>query len=309
MPITVKDQLPAKKILEEENIFVMGSNRALHQDIRPLRIGLVNLMPTTFDTETQIIRMLSNTPLQIEFELLRMASHTSKHTSSEHFKAFYKTFDEIKSQRFDGMIITGAPVEQLPFEEVDYWQELTEIMQWIEKNVTSTLFLCWGAQAALYYYYGIPKYKKKNKIFGVFSHHIVNTTEPLLRGFDEGFFIPHSRHTDVKKIDIQKVRELHVLAEAKETGVSIAATKNGSKIFITGHLEYDAHTLEKEYRRDVSRGLPIAIPKSYFPDDDPKKKPVISWRSNGFLLYSNWLNYYVYQTTPYNWVTTEVTET
>lgn len=305
MPIKIQDQLPAKEILEKENIFVMGKKRALHQDIRPLRIALVNLMPTTVETETQIIRMLSNTPLQIEFELIHMSSHDSMHTDKEHFEAFYKTFAQIKNQRFDGLIITGAPVEQLEFEQVDYWEELKEIMKWADKNVTSTLFLCWAAQAGLYYYYGINKYKRNKKLFGVFEHHVLNPTNPLLRGFDEGFLVPHSRHTEIRKEEIEKQTDLEILAISDDAGVHIIASKDGSKIFVTGHFEYDSHTLQNEYKRDKAKRLKIQIPKNYFPNDNPSKQPVITWRSNGFLFYSNWLNYYVYQTTPYNWINTK----
>jgi homoserine O-succinyltransferase/O-acetyltransferase len=302
MPIKIPNKLPAKKILEKENIFVMDKQRAIHQDIRPLKIALVNLMPTTIETETQIIRMLSNTPLQIEFELIHMASHRSTHTDKDHFTAFYKTFNEIKNQRFDGLIITGAPVEHLEFQEVDYWQELLEIMEWAEKNVTSTLFLCWAAQAGLYHYYGVNKYTMKKKIFGVFSHQIVNQNAPLLRGFDNGFLVPHSRHTEVLAQDIKKIKELEILALSSEAGLHIVSSKDGRKIFVIGHSEYDSYTLHNEYKRDKAKGLSIALPENYYPSDDWTKTPINTWHSHGFLFYSNWINYSVYQITPYDWI-------
>lgn len=302
MPINIPNQLPAKKILEKENIFVMGKNRALHQDIRPLKIVIVNLMPTKIATETQLLRMLSNTPLQIEVELLRMASHDSIHTSQEHLKSFYKTFEEIRSQRYDGLIITGAPVEHLLFEEVDYWEELKDIMKWSEKNITSTVYICWAAQAGLYHHYGIGKKLRKDKIFGIFSHDVVDSRSPLLRGFNEEFLAPHSRHTEVSSQDIKKVKDLKIIADSDEAGVYIVTSLDERKIFVIGHLEYDVDTLKSEYLRDKEKGLPIDIPKNYFPNNDPLKPPVNNWRSYGFLFFSNWLNYYVYQTTPYNWL-------
>ena len=305
MPIKIQDQLPAKEILEKENIFVMGKKRALHQDIRPLKIALVNLMPTTVETETQIVRMLSNTPLQIEFELVRMASHESKNTPKGHFKTFYKTFSEIKTQKFDGLIITGAPVELMEFEEVDYWDEIKEIVEWAEKNVTSTLYLCWASQAGLYLKYGIKKYRKEKKLVGVFSHRIINKTSPLLRGIEDGFLVPHSRYTEVREQDLKKIKDLEILAVSDEAGVHIIASRDGSNIYVLGHFEYDVHSLLNEYKRDKEKGLPNYIPKNYFPNNNPGNKPVITWRSNGFLFYSNWLNYYVYQTTPYNWINTK----
>lgn len=308
MPINIPDKLPAKEILEKENIFVMGAKRAIHQDIRPLKIALVNLMPTKIETETQIIRMLSNSPLQIEFELIHMATHDSRHTNKEYFQTFYKTFSQIKTRRFDGLIITGAPVEQLAFEEVDYWDELKEIMEWAHANVTSTLFLCWAAQAALYLQYGIKKYLKKEKIFGVFPHKILKPKSLLLRGFEDGFLVPHSRHTEVHEEDIRKIKDLEILAVSDEAGIHIVASKDGSKIFVVGHSEYDSFTLQREYERDKAKGLPISIPKNYFPKDNPSKQPVNTWRSHAFLFYSNWLNYYVYQTTPYNWIDTKATK-
>lgn len=305
MPINIPDKLPAKKILEKENVFVMGKNRAIHQDIRPLKIALVNLMPLKIETETQILRMLSNTPVQVEFELLRTASHDSIHTSQEHLKGFYKTFKDIKKHRFDGLIITGAPVEHLEFTDVDYWDELQEIMDWSDKNVTSTLHICWAAQAGLYHHYGIKKYPTSRKVFGVFHHRVLNRQSPLMRGFDDNFFAPHSRHTEIRASDIKKKKKLEILSQSDEAGVYIVASCDGSKIFVTGHSEYDPHTLQKEYERDLGKGLPIDVPKNYFPFDDPKNVPLFTWRSHAFLLYSNWLNYYVYQTTPYNWIDTK----
>lgn len=306
MPINIPNQLPAKKILEKENIFVMGKSLALHQDIRPLKIVIVNLMPTKIATETQLIRMLSNTPLQIEIELLHMATHNSTHTSQEHFKSFYKTFKEIRTRRYDGLIVTGAPVEHLPFEEVDYWEELKEILKWSEKNVTSTVYLCWAAQAGLYYHYGIGKKLMKDKMFGIFQHHITDHKSPILRGFNDEFLAPHSRHTEVSAKDIKKVKDLKIIADSDEAGVYIVTSRDERKIFVIGHLEYNADTLKSEYLRDREKGLPIDIPKNYFPDDDPSKSPVNSWRSYGFLFFSNWLNYCVYQTTPYNWINKQI---
>lgn len=305
MPINIPNRLPAKDVLEKENVFLMGKNRALHQDIRPLRIGILNLMPVKIETETQLLRMLSNTPLQIEAEFIQLSSHVSKNTAKDHLKIFYKKFSEIKNQRLDGLIITGAPVEHLRFEEVDYWEELKEIMQWSEKNVISTLYICWAAQAGLYFHYGINKYPVGNKVFGVFAHKIVNKESPLMRGFDDMFIVPHSRHTEILEKDIKKIKDLQILSFSKEAGVHIVASKDGSKIFVTGHSEYDSHTLKNEYERDLKKGLKIDMPKHYFPDDNPKKLPVVNWRSHAFLLYSNWLNYYVYQTTPYNWIATK----
>lgn len=305
MPITVSDKLPAKAVLEKENIFVISKNRARHQDIRPLKIALVNLMPLKIETETQILRMLSNTPLQVEIQLVRTATHESVNTPMEHLEAFYKTFDEIKLQRFDGLIITGAPVEHLEFEDVDYWDELSHIMQWAEKNIISTLFLCWAAQAGLYFHFGIKKYPLKKKIFGVFQHFVINRQSPLVRGFDDNFLVPHSRYTEVHSSDIDKINDLEILSISKEAGVHIVATKDGSKVFVTGHSEYDPYTLKYEYERDKKKGLPIEVPKNYFPADNPKNPPVVNWRSTAFLLFSNWLNYFVYQTTPYHWIDTK----
>ncbi|MFY0543346.1 homoserine O-acetyltransferase MetA [Brevibacillus sp. H7] len=300
MPITLPDHLPAVEILTNENIFVMKESRAFTQDIRPLRIVILNLMPVKQTTETQLLRLLGNTPLQVEIVLLHPSTHTSKNTAEEHLSMFYQTFEEIKDQKFDGMVITGAPVEHLDFEEVSYWDELKQIMEWKLTNVTSTLHICWGAQAGLYYHYGIPKYPLPEKLFGVFSHTVNKKNVKLFRGFDPLFQIPHSRHTENKREDIEKVAELEILAESEEAGVAIIATKDGRQIFATGHSEYDQNTLKEEYERDLGRGLPISVPKNYFPQDDPGQEPLVSWRAHGNLLFSNWLNYYVYQETPYD---------
>jgi len=301
MPIKVPDHLPAKEVLIRENIFVMDETRAFHQDIRPLRIAILNLMPTKETTETQLLRLIGNTPLQVEFVLLHPASHVSRHTSAEHLRQFYKTFDDVKDDQFDGMIITGAPVETLPFEEVYYWNELREIMDWANDNVTSTMYICWGAQAGLYHHFGVPKYPTKSKIFGVFRHRVTKPNVQLLRGFDEWFYVPQSRHTEVRQEDLEKINELEILSVSDEAGVYIVATKDGKHIFVTGHSEYDADTLKWEYERDLKKGLPIDIPKNYFPNDDPTQPPPIIWRAHANLLFSNWLNYYVYQVTPYEW--------
>jgi homoserine O-succinyltransferase len=300
MPINVPDKLPAIEILKEENIFVMDESMAVHQDIRPLKIAVLNLMPVKQTTETQLIRMLSNNPLQIELELLHIASHISKNTSEEHLKTFYKEFNDIKNQKFDGMIITGAPIEHLEFEDVNYWDEIKEIMDWTTHHVTSTLFICWAAQAGLYHFYNIPKYTMPEKMFGVFKHKILNAKLPLVRGFDDTFMAPHSRHTEIKRTDIDKVSGLEIVAESPDAGVYIVMAGNGRRIFITGHSEYDPNTLKTEYDRDVQKGLKIKIPENYFLNDDPKKPPIVTWRSHANLLYSNWLNYYVYQITPFN---------
>ncbi|MDD6143333.1 MAG: homoserine O-succinyltransferase [bacterium] len=300
MPIKIPNALPAAQTLAEENIFVMTETRAMTQDIRPLKIMLLNLMPTKIDTETQLSRLLGNTPLQVELTLVKTKSHESKNTPEEHMLAFYKEFDEFRDTNFDGLIITGAPVEHLPFEEVDYWDELCEIMEWSKTHVHSTFHICWGAQAGLYYHFGVGKQPLPEKMFGVFPHKRDYERSILLRGFDEIFMVPHSRHTTVSREEIEKVPELRILASSEEAGVYAIATKNGRQIFITGHSEYDALTLEKEYKRDVAAGKPIAVPKNYYPGDDPTKKPVVSWRSHANLLYSNWLNYFVYQTTPYD---------
>ena len=300
MPIKIPNLLPATKVLLDENIFVISETRAITQDIRPLKILMLNLMPKKIETETQIARLIGNTPLQVELELLQTATHKSKHTSAEHMLAFYKTFDEVKDNKYDGLIITGAPVELLPFEEVEYWGELCEIMEWSKTHVTSTFHICWGAQAGLYYHYGIKKYPLEKKLFGVFEHHLDHKLSILFRGFDDTFVVPHSRHTTCKREDIEAVPELKILSTSEEAGVFVVATDKGRQIFVTGHSEYDADTLKNEYLRDKNAGLPIDVPKNYFPDDDDTKDPVVRWRSCANLLYSNWLNYFVYQTTPYN---------
>lgn len=300
MPIKIQDNLPAVEILNNENIFVMTENRAFHQDIRPLKIAILNLMPTKITTETQLLRLLGNTPLQVEVDLLNPKTHISKNTPEEHLMTFYKSFNEVKDQKFDGLIITGAPVEQMKFEEVDYWDELREIMEWSLHNVYSTLHICWGAQAGLYFHYNIPKYELNEKMFGVFPHKATKKNVKLLRGFDDEFFVPHSRHTEVRKEDIEKNPELTLLAESEESGVYIIAAKNGRQIFVSGHSEYDPLTLKSEYDRDIAKGLDIKVPKNYYPQDDPSKNPMVKWRSHANLLFSNWLNYYVYQETPFN---------
>ncbi len=302
MPIKVRDNLPAIETLGNENIFVMTETRAISQDIRPLEIVILNLMPTKIDTETQLLRMLGNTPLQINATFMHTKSYESKNTSQSHLETFYVTFDNIKHKKFDGMIITGAPVEHLEFEEVDYWEELCEIMEWSKKNVTSTFHICWGAQAGLYYHYGINKYPTDKKIFGVFEHYVLPEKKHkiLLRGFDDTFYVPHSRHTEVRAEDIKKVPELEILSVSDESGVYIVTAKSERQFFVTGHSEYDDTTLAKEYFRDLEKGLDIDIPKNYFPNDDPKQKPPMKWRAHANLLYSNWLNYFVYQTTPYD---------
>ena len=300
MPIRVPDKLPATKQLRAENIFVMSERKAMHQDIRPLKIAIVNLMPTKITTETQLLRLLGNSPLQVEFDFITMASHRSKNTPPEHLKAFYKSFADIKNSKYDGMIITGAPVENLDFEDVDYWQELQEIMEWSKTHVTSTLHICWAAQAGLFYHYGIPKYSLDKKCSGVFLHRVNRRTAKLVRGFDNEFYAPHSRYTQVRAEDIKKHKELEILAESEEAGVYIVFTKGGRRIFVTGHAEYDADTLAQEYMRDLQKGKNPDIPKHYFPDDDPSKPPVVRWRSHASLLFSNWLNYFVYQITPYD---------
>ena len=299
MPIRIPNELPARQVLESENIFVMDELRAVHQDIRPLKILILNLMPTKIATETQLARLLGNTPLQVEMILLS-TGHTPANTSQEHMSTFYKRFEDVKDGYFDGMIITGAPVELLPFEEVDYWKELCAIMEWTRTHVYSTFHICWGAQAALYYHYGIPKIELPEKMFGVFHHRVTHKGSILFRGFDDTFMVPHSRHTTVRKEDILAVRELKILAESEEAGVYAVSTDGGRQIFITGHSEYDSDTLEKEYLRDKNAGLPIRIPVNYYPDDDDTKQPVSTWRSSANLLYSNWLNYFVYQSTPYD---------
>jgi homoserine O-succinyltransferase len=300
MPIKIPNELPATRVLEDENIFVMTETRAITQDIRPLRILLLNLMPTKIDTETQLSRLLSNTPLQVELYLMHTATHKSQNVAEEHLTAFYQTFDAYRDEYFDGMVITGAPVEKMKFEEVDYWSELCEIMEWSKTHVHSTFHICWGAQAGLYYHYGIDKVQLDEKLFGVFPHKADYVRSILLRGFDDVFYVPHSRHTTVRREDIEAVPELKIIASSSEAGVYAVTSKNGKQIFITGHSEYDPRTLEKEYLRDKNAGLPISVPKNYYPDDDDTKDPIVAWRSHANLLYSNWLNYFVYQTTPYD---------
>lgn len=300
MPIKIQDKLPAAKTLRSENIFVMTEKRAMSQDIRPLKIAIFNLMPTKITTETQIMRALSNSPLQVEIVLLHTASHTSKNTSEEHLKSFYKTFEDVKDEKFDGLIITGAPVELLEFEDVDYWSELTAVMDWSKTNVTSTFHICWAAQAGLYYHYGVPKYPLDSKMFGVFKHKVNRKKNKLVRGFDDVFYAPHSRHTEIKSEDIKKVSELEIIATSKEAGIYMVASKNGKHIFVTGHSEYDAETLHLEYVRDRDKGLPQDIPCNYYKGDNPNNAPVISWRAHSTLLFTNWLNYCVYQITPYD---------
>ncbi len=300
MPIKIPDGLPAQKTLEAENIFVMTNDRAMTQDIRPLKIAIVNLMPTKIETETQLLRLLGNSPLQVDVELVQMATHRSKNVSSDHLTAFYKTFDRIKEQYFDGMIITGAPVELLPYEEVDYWEELCEIMDWSVKNVYSTMHICWGAQAAMYHHYGIQKYRLPEKLSGVYIHRINNIFHPLMRGFDDKILMPHSRYTGVHRSDIRQHDDLEILASSNIAGVSIVAKKNGRQFFVFGHAEYDRNTLYNEYFRDKNKGLNPEIPYNYFPGNDPRALPNLTWRSYATILYSNWLNYYVYQQTPYN---------
>lgn len=299
MPICVQYDLPAKEKLEQENIFVMDEERASHQDIRPIRIGLLNLMPLKEDTELQILRSLSNTPLQVEIALIAVESHESKNTSLSHLNKFYQTFSEIKDSKFDGFIITGAPVEQIPFEEVDYWEELTQIMEWTKTNVTSTLHICWGAQAAFYYHYGIDKEPLDEKLFGVFEHRVLNRKVPLVRGFDDVFLAPHSRHTTVSAEAIRNEERLTILAESDDAGVFLAIADEGRQIFVTGHPEYDRLTLHKEYMRDKEKGLKIQVPKNYYKDDVCEDRPQLTWRSHANNLYTNFLNYYVYQATPY----------
>ncbi|MCI6268665.1 MAG: homoserine O-succinyltransferase [Candidatus Ventricola sp.] len=299
MPIKIPESLPARATLESENIFTITEHRAVTQDIRPLRILLLNLMPTKVVTETQLARLLGNSPLQIELELIMTTSRESRNTSREHMLSFYKTFDDVRDQHFDGMVITGAPVEQMEFEQVDYWDELCAIMEWSKTHVTSTFHICWGAQAGLYYHFGIRKIPLEKKLFGVFEHTVERRSSMLLRGFDDTFFVPHSRHTTISRADVEAVPQLKILASSPEAGIYAIATDKGRQIFITGHSEYDAETLKLEYERDKKAGLPIDVPKNYFPDDDDTKPPRVTWRSHANLIYTNWLNYYVYQRTPY----------
>lgn len=300
MPIKIPQGLPAVQILENENIFVMDERRAVTQDIRPLKIAILNLMPTKIVTETQLTRLLSNTPLQVEITLLQTASHIPTHTPAEHMSAFYKCFDDVCDQKFDGLIITGAPVEELPFEAVDYWPELCKVMEWSKTHVFSTMHICWAAQAALYYHYGVPKYKLDKKLFGVYEHDVLVPSHPIVRGFDEKFLAPHSRHTEVRAEDIRCEKRLSILAQSETAGAFIISANDRNMFFVSGHAEYDFDTLSKEYFRDKGKGLPIDVPENYFPDDDPEKKPLNRWRGHAHLLFSNWLNYFVYQLTPYD---------
>ena len=304
MPICIQNELPAKEILEQENIFVMDDARSHSQDIRPLDIVIVNLMPLKEDTELQILRSMSNTPLQCNVTFVATSTHASTHTSMSHLNKFYLSFDEIRHHNYDGMIITGAPVEQMEYEEVDYWEEICQIMEWSKTHVTSTLHLCWGAQAGLYYHYGIPKHPLDKKMFGVYHHRVSNRKVPLVRGFDDVFCAPHSRHTEVRREDILAHPELTILAESEEAGVFLVIDEDGKKIFVMGHPEYDRITLDKEYRRDKDKGLQIELPVNYYPNDDDTQKPLLQWRSHGNTLYTNWLNYYVYQQTPYEFIFT-----
>ena len=306
MPIKTQNDLPAKEILEKENVFVMDENRAVHQNIRQLEIAIVNLMPLKEETELQILRSLSNTPLQVNVTFITTKSHESTHTSMSHLNKFYQTFDEVKKQKFDGLIITGAPVELMEYEEVDYWDEICQIMEWSKEHAFSTLHLCWGAQAGLYYHYGIQKHVLDKKMFGVFRHYVKNRKVPLVRGFDDIFYAPHSRHTEVRKEDIEKCENLTILAESDKAGVFLVIDKTGKQIFVMGHPEYDRLTLDSEYKRDKNKGLPIDVPVNYYPNDDDTQKPVLTWRSHGNILYSNWLNYYVYQDVPYEFINTDL---
>lgn len=301
MPIKVQGELPAKQILEQENIFVMDEKRAMSQDIRPLKIAILNLMPLKQDTELQLLRALSNTPLQVDVTFMHMSTHVSKNTPANHLNRFYNTFDEVSHKKLDGMIITGAPVEQLPFEEVTYWEELKTIMEWTKNNVTSTLHLCWGAQAGLYYHYGIDKCLLPEKMFGVYPHRVLNRKVPLVRGFDDVFYAPHSRHTGLDEESIYANPKLTVMAQSEEAGIYLVLAEEGKNIFVLGHPEYDRLTLDTEYKRDMGKGLPISIPKNYYPADDVNERPLLQWRAHCNHLYANWLNYYVYQNTPYEW--------
>jgi homoserine O-succinyltransferase len=300
MPVKIPATLPARAILEQENIFVMSEERARHQDIRSLRVGILNLMPTKIVTETQILRLLGNSPLQVDVTLIHMASHHSKNVPAEHLINHYRSFGQIRRRKFDGLVITGAPVEHLDFEEVDYWPELCDIMDWAETNVYATMYICWGAQAALYHYHGVPKYPLPEKMFGVFPHRVLDRNHRLMRGFDDEFLAPHSRHTEIRRADVDRIPELVVLAESEKAGLYIIASRDGRKVFITGHSEYDPPTLQTEYNRDIGKGLPNGIPANYFPNDDPSQPPVVRWRSHAALLFVNWLNYHVYQSTPYD---------
>jgi homoserine O-succinyltransferase len=300
MPVRIPSTLPARAVLERENVFVMGEERAARQDIRPMRVAILNLMPTKVATETQLLRLLGNTPLQIDVTLLHTATHESKNVAAEHLLEHYSTFEQVRHEKFDGLVITGAPVEQMPFEEVDYWPEVAAIIDWADEAVSSTMNICWGGQAALYRRYGIPKYPLPRKMFGVFEHRTLAPTDRLLRGFDDVFLAPHSRHTEVRRADIERVGEVAILAESDEAGVYLVGSRDGRHVFVTGHSEYDPLTLKAEYDRDVARGLPIDVPRNYYPDDDPSRPPLVRWRGHANLLFANWLNYLVYQVTPFH---------
>ena len=300
MPLNLPDKLPAIELLKEENIFVIDTSRATQQDIRPLRIVILNLMPLKITTETDLVRLLSNTPLQVEISFMKIKSHTSNNTPIEHMKTFYTDFDQMRHEKYDGMIITGAPVEQMDFEEVTYWDEITEIFDWARTHVTSTLYICWAAQAGLYHHYGIPKYPLEKKMFGIFEHHLNNSLLPIFRGFDDVFYVPHSRHTELRREDILKVKELDLVAESDEAGVYMVMARGGREIFVTGHSEYSPNTLDVEYKRDLAKGLSIEMPKNYYRNNHPDNAPLVRWRGHANLMFSNWLNYYVYQETPYD---------
>ena len=300
MPLNLPDKLPAIELLKQENIFVIDNSRATHQDIRPLRIVVLNLMPLKITTETDLVRLLSNTPLQVEISLMKVKSHTSKNTPVEHMQAFYRDFELMRDEKFDGMIITGAPVEHMDFEDVAYWDEISEIFSWARTHVTSTLYICWAAQAGLYHHYGVPKYKLDKKMFGIFEHRTNNPLLPIFRGFDDVFYVPHSRHTEVRREDILKVKDLDLISESDESGVYMVMARGGREIFVTGHSEYSPLTLDTEYRRDLDKGLPIDMPVNYYCDNDPSKGPLVRWRAHANLFFQNWLNYYVYQETPFD---------
>lgn len=300
MPLRLPDKLPAIELLKKENIFVMDDSRATSQDIRPLRIVILNLMPLKITTETDLVRLLSNTPLQLEIYFMKLKSHTSKNTPIEHMMMFYKDFDVLEKEKFDGMIITGAPIEHLEFEDVEYWNEISKIFAWADTHVTSTMYICWAAQAGLYYHYGVPKYQLPKKMFGIFQQHTLQPQMPLFRGFDDVFYMPHSRHTEVRREDIEKHNELEIVAESPDSGVSIVMARGGRQIFVTGHMEYSPYTLDSEYRRDLGKRDDVDMPKNYYRDNDPQKAPNVTWRAHANLLFSNWINYYIYQETPYN---------
>ena len=300
MPLRLPDKLPAINLLKKENIFVMDNTRATSQDIRPLRIVILNLMPLKITTETDLVRLLSNTPLQMEIYFMKLKSHTSKNTPIEHMMMFYKDFDVLAKEKFDGMIITGAPIEHLEFEEVEYWEEISKIFAWADTHVTSTMYICWAAQAGLFYHYGIPKFHLSKKMFGIFKQYTLQPQIPLFRGFDDNFSMPHSRHTEVRREDIDKHKELEIVAESPESGVSIVMARGGRQIFVTGHMEYSPYTLDSEYRRDLGKRDDVEMPKNYYKDNDPHQAPLVTWRAHANLMFSNWINYYIYQETPYN---------